>query len=227
MQGFDFYKLYLAVRLHFTNDKYDIVESRGRTKTSEYSYEAKKDKFRFDRIASRFTQPEAINFLVANIVNGDHYCGIYSQESNDVYLSWKGRKSQMEYLFDNDVTTLYYEALRAGVRDIFSCEDGHPFILKRYLSNKISIENLVIMNKLSPFVNKIDEQISDDIVWGDIRRRIIKYSVFVKIKEHREHFVEKLNYVVSEFEMALKDMPIIEKPVQKADYNILDIMGME
>lgn len=227
MEPFDFYKLYLAVRLHFTSDKYDIVASRGRVNANEYKFESSKDKFRFVRLARNKTKEDAVNFLVANCSNGDNYCGVFSQDSTDVYSIWKGKIAQLEYLFDTEVTMLYYEALRNGVHDIFDCTDGHPYILKRFLGGKLSIENLVIINKICPFVDKVNQQISDDIIWGDIKRRILKYSTFLKIREYREHFIDKYSFLVSEYQLALKDVPIKQTPKQKTEYDILDIMGME
>ena len=43
MDPFEVYKLYLALKLHFTTEKYDITKTRGGVKASEKAFLKRKD----------------------------------------------------------------------------------------------------------------------------------------------------------------------------------------
>ena len=48
---------------------------------------------------------------------------------------------------------------------IFICEDGqHPILLKSYLAKKITIETMVILEKLVEYVKDFDKNIDENIV---------------------------------------------------------------
>ena len=49
------------------------------------------------------------------------------------------------------------------------------------MRNDVSIETLVIMNKLNQFVHRNDELLSNDVMWPDISRLIKKYSPFLDV----------------------------------------------
>ena len=53
--------------------------------------------------------------------------------------------------------------------------------MKLYMRNDVSIETLVIMNKLNQFVHRNDELLSNDVMWPDISRLIKKYSPFLDV----------------------------------------------
>ena len=45
MTGFEVYKLYLALKLHFTSETYDYFQYGGSAKASQKSFDQRKDKF--------------------------------------------------------------------------------------------------------------------------------------------------------------------------------------
>lgn len=64
--------------------------------------------------------------------------------------------------------------------ELFHCSDGHPKIIQAYLADEISIETVVIINKLVGFMYRADKQITETIVWPDVSLKIRKYAAFVK-----------------------------------------------
>jgi hypothetical protein len=55
----------------------------------------------------------------------------------------------------------------------------HPYIIKAFLRKTISLETLVILEKLNGFVEIYDKEISDTVVWPDVSRLIKKYKPFL------------------------------------------------
>ena len=63
---------------------------------------------------------------------------------------------------------------------LFSRVGGHPPILKKYLAGDLSIETLVILDKVLGFRSNFDKRLQDP-VWETVSLRIRKYSPFLNI----------------------------------------------
>jgi hypothetical protein len=75
-----------------------------------------------------------------------------------------------------------------SVENLFSVsKDSHPYIIKAYLRKSITIETLVILDKILNLIEKYDTEVNDTIVYPDISRLVKKYRPFLKFD------LEKLN----------------------------------
>jgi hypothetical protein len=64
----------------------------------------------------------------------------------------------------------------------FACSDGkHPPLLKLYLSKKVSLETVVILDMVLGFIGLWDRRLKADPIWNEISRRIKKYKPFLTI----------------------------------------------
>lgn len=186
MDAFKAYRYYLALRMHFTTDRYDVVKHKGRIKVSNDKFMRQKNLY--TKLANQFQDEEYINFLVSNFVSGDQWGGIFDARAHDTYLNWKKRTESLAYTFKNDMQRVLQE-MNLPVFDeavIFEVQKNqHPYIIRAYLSKDITIETLVILNKMYNFCEKFDKEIDETFVWPDISRLIRKYSPFVKMKKDR------------------------------------------
>lgn len=177
------------MKLHFTTDKYNIVETRGAVKVKQESFEKRKDVFTIRSLARNYKDRDAINFILANFVSGDQYGGLYNPRAKEIYLKWKSKQDQLLRNFENDLSDLQMNADADNIINPFSVEPGHhPYFIKCYLAQCISIETLVIINKINPYIEQLDESLKDDLIWPDVKRLIIKYSPFIKIKNDRDKY---------------------------------------
>ena len=53
MTGFEVYKMYLALKQHFTKDNYDYQKYNGKVSASEKSFEERRDRFFFKKLATK------------------------------------------------------------------------------------------------------------------------------------------------------------------------------
>ena len=188
MEPFEVYRYYLALRLHFTTDSYDVIEQKGRVRATKNSFFKRKDLLAIRRVAETYSDKDIVDFLVANFVSGDRWGGIFDVESKDRYQGWKKRIESISYTFKKEIdkAVAYADKLGITFNQLFYCNHGqHPFIIKMYLRNDISIETLVILNKLNNFTDQLDQDLKDDLVWPDTSRIIKKYSPFLEIKKDK------------------------------------------
>ena len=64
--------------------------------------------------------------------------------------------------------------------EVFDCSKGHPLILKKYLGGDLSLETLIIMEKIFSFVKNFDKKLKDP-VWDTVSLKIKKYIPFINI----------------------------------------------
>ena len=180
MQPFEVYRLYMALKLHFTTESYDITKTKGAVKASETSFLKRRDVFLFRKLAQKFTKTEVINFFVANFITGDKHGGLFNFESQEIYDNWKNRKDKLSYMFSSDINRIFLEAEKYNQDPLKSYDNQHPIIIRMYLGNKISLETLIILDKLFDFKYTLNTELSNDFVWNDLRLLITKYRPFVR-----------------------------------------------
>ena len=199
MEPYDVYRYYLALRLHFTTDNYDVIKQQGRVKATKQAFYKRNDLLAIRRIADTYSEKDLVNFLVANFVSGDRWGGIFDTEAKDRYITWKKRVESLTYTFEKEITLLKQEMHKRNkpfdyvFQGIEDQHLTHTYIMKQYYRNKISIETLVILNKIYNFVDSHDKLYRQDIVWLDLSRTIKKYDPFVPIeKEVYERLLQRI-----------------------------------
>ncbi len=182
MTGFEVYKMYLALRMHFTKEHYDYVKYRGKVNASEKAFEQRRDRYFFKKLATKYDETQVLNYFVANFMIDPR--GYIKSFSDGNYERWKAIQESFCYKFRQDVDLLltYFEAPYQDKFDrIFEVKEGqHPPLLKRYLSGEISLETLVVFESCLGYIEQFDKKLSDPI-WKDIRKRVIKYKPFLNI----------------------------------------------
>lgn len=181
MTGFQAYQMYLGVKAHFTSPKYDYFKFRGKTTAKLESFEKRKDKYFFKKLANKFDEKTLINFYVANFLQEDYWIGsLVRQDGEKNYLEWKKNIDSITYKFSQDVDYLLGHVEKFD--DLFMCPNGqHPIILKIFLSKKISLETLTIINRRLSFCQYLDKNIKETIVWPQIKMKIEKYLPFLDV----------------------------------------------
>ena len=99
------------------------------------------------------------------------------KEGEGRYTEWKKKVQSLSYIFKEEVDSLF---ANKKVDDIFDCSRGHPLILKSYLGGDISIETMVICDRILEYGKDFDKKLTDP-VWETVSRKIKKYSPFLNI----------------------------------------------
>ena len=188
MNEFEAYEKYVALKLHFTSE-YDYFRYNGKTSVTPKSFNERKDRFHFKRLSKKYDDPTIIDYFIANIINNNQWIGNMDMAT---YSQWQAKIQSIEYIFSNDV-----EKLLTNVTDfdiIFNSDKGnHPKLVKAYLGKKISLETLVIFEKLLDFRKTFNKEITDQIIWPKVNMLIEKYEPFVdaNINRCRKILLEK------------------------------------
>jgi len=188
MDEFSVYKMYIALKLHFTTDNYDVIAQKGKVRASRQAFAKRKDLYSIKKVSKTYSDEEIANFLIANFTSGDRWGGLFDSEASERYQEWKKRTESLTYIFTNDLETLMLELEKENMRieDAFKItKSQHPYIIKAFLRKTITLETLVILEKIFPFVGYFDKNIGDDVMWPDISRLIRKYKPFLRFDKEK------------------------------------------
>ena len=177
----DAYRCYLALKNHFTKDKYDYHKYRGKVRATNAAFYKRKDRFWFEKFARQKDDKEIVDFFVSNFIYstdpGTMWIGEMIKEGEGRYQEWKKKTQSLSYIFKEEVNNLFDNN---KVDDIFDCSNGHPPILKSYLGKKTSLETLVICDRIFEYRKDFDQKLTDP-VWKTVSRKIKKYGPFLNI----------------------------------------------
>ena len=178
---FETYQHYLSLKNHFTNPKYDFFKYGGKSRATITSFNKRRDKYWFEKTSRKYSDKEVVDFLVSNFAAADNpqnlWIGEIINSGERIYSDWKRRKQSSTYLFKEQSNELLSNN---NLENIFNCSKGHPILLKKYLGGEVSLETLVIFEKIFSFKNRFDKKL-DDPVWETVSLKIKKYSPFLNI----------------------------------------------
>ena len=172
------FQYYVAVKLHFTNLKYDAFKFQ--FKTPKVKFEQRKDKFFFNRLA-KHSDPKGL--VLANLsIRPKLWVGtLFEPQSLDIYWVWKKYQESQTYLFGEEISQFEQDAFKV-------ISQQHPEVLKLYLGGKVSLETLAILSDYINFIAEWDTALADDPIWKGISLSVTKYRPFIsynRIKIYR------------------------------------------
>ena len=181
MSPFETYQTYLSMKSHFTNSKYDFFKYGGKSRATVTSFNKRKDKYWFEKSSRKYSDKEIVDFLLSNFVSTDNpqnlWIGEIINSGERTYADWMRRQQSLTYLFKEQSAELFSQT---KLEDVFNCSKGHPILLKRFLSGKLSPETFVIYEKIFGFSKTFDKKLSDP-VWKTVSLKIRKYNPFLNI----------------------------------------------
>jgi T4 gene Gp59 loader of gp41 DNA helicase/T4 gene Gp59 loader of gp41 DNA helicase C-term len=191
MSAYECYKHYVALKNHFTKPSYDYFKYNGKVRLNIQSFENRKDKLYFQKLAKH---PDPISYIVSNLIQ-DSRLWIkdiaYSESANKTYQEWLKRQQSLMYLFKSEVGKLDED-----FDSNFRVEShSHPKVIKLFLAGEISIETLVILADSVRCISYWSKKFEYDPVMQEILYKITKYRPFLSYDREkvREIIVDKFS----------------------------------
>jgi len=195
MNGFEIYKIYLAIKLHFTskNQSYDFHKHLGRTTARLETFTKRRDRYFFHKLSKSYNDKSAIDYFVANFVsNTNLWVGdIIGKTGDDNYKQWSKKLEALHYYYEQDIDYILGRDIKFD--DLFLVKKGqHPPILKMFLSKRINFETFLILDEILSFSKQLNKNINEKVLWPKLYDRMIRYKPFIK-------------YNVTKYKKTLKD----------------------
>lgn len=175
MTPFEAFKLYTAIKNHFTTQSYDFFKYNGKVRASEHSFETRKDKYMFYKLSKH---EDPLSFLVANFSESEKlWVGdLFGLDQQMKYNEFLRRKQTLTYTFESDIDNLL-ENFDAN----FEVPEGeYPHLLNMVIRKKITKETFIIIQDCVRFFSKWNKQIQDPILWPKIALNCKKLHPFLQ-----------------------------------------------
>ena len=184
MTDFECYQNYLALKLHFGGD-YDFHKYNGKVSATLESFEKRKDKFKFVRLSRKLSDPQILDFYLANFIRGKEWIGDFDEKN---WMNHKRIVQSLQYFYENDLEKLLTSSHNFDI--LFKCNNGnHPKLIKAYLGKKINLETLVILEKVLQYKEVFDKDITEQFIWPKVSKLIGKYEPFMKVSARKYRMI--------------------------------------
>jgi len=187
MNGFEVYKIYLAVKLHFTskNQSYDFHKHNGRTTARLGTFTKRRDRYFFHKLSKLYNDRDIADYFVSNFVtNTNLWVGdIIGRLGDENFKLWQKKIEALSYYYEQDIDYIIEQMNTKDITfdNIFISKDGqHPYILKYFLSKRINFETFIILDDILNFSRQLNKSIKEKVLWPKLYERMIRYKPFLK-----------------------------------------------
>ena len=199
MNGFEVYKIYLAIKLHFTskNQSYDFHKHNGRTTARLETFTKRRDRYYFHRLSKSYDNKSIVNYFLSNFVsNTNLWVGdIIGKAGDEHYKQWSKKIESLHYYYEQDIDYIIERMTTKDIKfnDLFVSVNGqHPAIVKMFLAKKINFETLIILDDILRFTKKLNKNIKEKVLWPKLFDRMKRYKPF-------------LSYNITKYKISLRD----------------------
>jgi hypothetical protein len=199
VNGFEVYKIYLAIKLHFTskNQSYDFHKHNGRTTARLETFTKRRDRYYFHRLSKSYDNKSIVNYFLSNFVsNTNLWVGdIIGKAGDEHYKQWSKKIESLHYYYEKDIDYIIERMTTKDIKfnDLFLSIDGqHPPIVKMFLAKKINFETLIILDDILRFTKKLNKNIKEKVLWPKLFDRMKRYKPF-------------LSYNITKYKISLRD----------------------
>jgi len=201
MDGYKVWKLYMAVKLHFTTNQFNVFNNRGHVKGARDTFYTRNDRFIFEKLARKFpTERDAIQYFVANFAYGNTEVVYEPGEGERNLTTWNKRKESISQVFENDLHAISLHLEKEGLSEkhLYEKSSGDfPELFKLYLGGYVTIESMVILNSYVNYIARVSPQLN--LLLGEECLRIDKCKGFVKFNAERLlHVYDSFNQEILE-----------------------------
>lgn len=185
------YRMYLAAKLHFMTDKYDITECHAKVRISNKAFNERNQASLYEKFSDRFdTKLEMAQYLIANFAYGawgntDIVYGTAESDAN--YKEWNRRKQSLTQVFKTDLSKIRLEWETEQhppfLENMTAAFPTMPQLFQMYMGKRITLETLVILDRYHPFLDGWKTGMGS--LFEDEIRRLVKARPFVRFDEKK------------------------------------------
>jgi hypothetical protein len=178
VSGFETWSIYMAIKLHFSEGNYDAFKFNFKgPRLKESTFQSRRDRYFFEKLAKRYIKKKVIiEYFLSNILAGQEWVGNMTDE---VYILWTSKIQRLQYVFKEETSTCASHAENFDA--LFKPQNGQIPLYSLYMSDKISLETLCILDILCNYSPRICRTASDPMgIISTLTHKINNYNPFIR-----------------------------------------------
>lgn len=199
MNPVDAYQIYLAIKTHFKNNNFDFHKYSGKTRVSGRSFETRKDRYQFEKLAKRYSRDEIVEFFLSQVLANRSWVGdMLGEEAQADHLARMKRVQALQYQVKTEMNTLWEGCKDDPIcfNNLFQHETGtHPKIFRMVMEKRISPETFLVLNDLLGFTKHW--QMDGDPIWEEVGIPILRYAPFLHLDTRRDELKRIISEIIT------------------------------
>ena len=194
--GFDVYKVYLGVKLHFTTASYDYIKYGGKVNAKLETFTKRKDRYFFHKLSKKYPADRILDYFVSNfVIDGKKWIGnLIRNDGDEAYTKYRKYNESFEYSLREELSGMLsdFELKRLSFDDGMGIPNGqHSRFLRLLIQGKISYQTAILLDELIAFSENYDKEISEKVVWPDISKKLKRLRPFIRLNRTQAKFIIK------------------------------------
>lgn len=181
IQAFDSYRIYQAVKLHFSSNTYDCFRYQFKTNVNQKAFWKRNDRYFFHKAGLKFkTEVDLANYYASHVISDIGYI-TEMIDSDDTYLAWLKKIQSISRVFTLDMETLSSKA--DSFDELFVVQGNYPPIIDALLRDEVTLESVTLINSMTNFLQRADKKVTETILYPELSRKIKKYAPFIRVDQ--------------------------------------------
>jgi hypothetical protein len=186
LDGYEACKLFMALKFHFTTDKYDFHKYNGNVRLDQDTFRVRKDRWVCNRLAKTYNTREGfINFASTVFAHSDmpkklitndllHPKAVNAFDKSNLFVN------NFDIVFDNEMENTFGHLVDIGMGIVpINGEEPPIFTYHKQEPDKFSLESLTVFNRIVNFIGMNDHLVTDDLIYPITRNKVLKYELFL------------------------------------------------
>lgn len=182
MNGYQAYCIYSSIKLHFSQEKYDAFKYNFRANIKQASFERRKDRYFFEKIARRYPRDSDLKlFFADNFMSDNQWIG---EMDHEIYMKRDSYRQALFYNFQNEVKFIRGQAYKYNLTFDGVCKPNSSksdnLLLNLYTSQQVSPDTLAIIDHFVDFIKSLKRELRDPLgITASSLLTLRKYQQFI------------------------------------------------
>lgn len=203
ISGFEVYRTYQSIRVHFQGGKYDYTKSRiPISKFGQDAFNNRRDRYQYEKLGKSFNSKLELEEFCASLfyeMGSKQWIGDAGRHSLQTYKTHRSYTNQLHYCFRRDLVEI---SQRYGLSVAFRKIEGMPFIFKLIGMQKGQnivgsyLHTFTLVNRQVNICKVYDDFYPEDSLYWKLKTPIERFGNFVTLntvqdlKEVRSTFLD-------------------------------------
>jgi hypothetical protein len=171
--------MYIAVKNHFTQPKYDYFKYNGKVNVPRDTFQARRDRMIFEIMSKKVPSEDMLDLIVSNMIADNNYAISYiHEEGKEKLREYQKIKQSLTYTFTNELENALIAT--GGIKKLFKPgSNGYPEIMNLHMQHVVSIQTLTILDYYIQFLSRYEAKLQGDFIWDKFLMKVRKFAPFI------------------------------------------------
>jgi hypothetical protein len=198
MRPFEAYQTFITLKAHFKNSGFDYHKF-GKVKVAPETFERRKDRYYFEKLAKRYSRDEIVEFFLSQILANKTWVGdMLGEDAETEHLSRLRRVQALQYQVKTEMNTLWERCKEDPecFNRLFTHQEGtHPGIFRAVMEKRISPETFLVLDSILGFTKRW--RMDGDPIWEEVGIPILRYAPFLHLDTRRDDLKRIISEIIT------------------------------